>query len=148
MLETVKRKKLEEKMRREERNHTTVHTYNPFLSSNGCVLDSFVLNMMARTLHKRQLTTASHECQSFRQSVFLVRVCLFVSVFVHVMVCVVCVSLACVLRASSLLCLCSRLLGGCGCECCACCLPGAAACCWLCSCCVGVLMLLSDIDET
>ena len=53
----------------------------------------------------------------------------------------------CVLRASSLPCLCGRcvLLGGCG---CACCLPGAAAWCWLCPCCVGVLMLLFDRDET
>ena len=90
----MKRKKLEGKMRREERNQTTVHTFHSFLSSNGCVLDRFVINMMTRTLHKhRQLTRVSHVRQSFRQSVFLVRVCLFV---------MVCVRRVCLLRASSL----------------------------------------------
>ena len=58
----------------------------------------------------------------------------------------VCVVHVCVLGASSLPGLCSRsvLLSGYG---CACCLPGAAVCCWLYPC-IGVLMLLPDRDET
>ena len=150
--------------RREKRKLGHTHTHNtqctptnPFLPTPGCVLDSLGFNSMAHTHHTpTTYNSVSRHCPSVSRSVrvslsvrlsFRPSVCL-VFVYLCVSVCVCSrdksVLYVCVLRASYLPCICSRcaLLGGCG---FACCLLGIAACCLLF---VGVLMLVSDRDET